>query len=58
MQSELSSALITFNHLIKLLDLPAKTSDNLCSVLQSTIIDYPQQVNLLPIQSCLKDDFI
>lgn len=43
-QCELSGALTTITHLIKLLDLPRNISDNLCSALKSTVIDYPEQV--------------
>lgn len=35
------------NQLIKLIDMPAKCCDTLCSALTSTVTDYPQQVNHL-----------
>lgn len=45
-QCDLSCGLATTCHLIKSFDVPAKFRENLCSVLLSAVIDYPEQVKL------------
>lgn len=53
MQCDLLCGLASVYQLIKLIDVPPKGCDTLCSAIMSTVIDYPQQVkDLLSIFFC------